>query len=266
MNNLFIQPVEFEKVAYKQVSEDPSDWVGNIMESFYNQFPYFANAEVSVNLSQKDEAKGYALGQIQVSEGPGLTVPVVIRARELYPFDVAIMNGNVIPLTTATLRMMVENRGAFWRVVKPEAGDVTNAVFNTSFSQDIVPNYLSDMGKTGSLSEDSAIMALREQLRVQSPGQATSGAALLSASIPQDDMLSKMERQSLLGGQLKTNEMFAQLKQTYSLRRKEGLLYMMLMFKKWAGEQGYETNGWIIPGFEKSAESILTLFDTIDQE
>lgn len=147
-NELFIQPVEFTKVSYRRVSENPAEWTGNIMEAFYSQFPYFANAPVTVTLTEKDEARGYALGTIKITEGTGMVVPVIIQSRELFPFDVCIVEGRIMPLTNTTLNLYVQSRGAFLRVVKPDAGDPTNALFNISFSQNITPTYISDQYKT----------------------------------------------------------------------------------------------------------------------
>jgi hypothetical protein len=148
MNDLFIQPVEFEKVSYKRVSENPAEWTGNVMEAFYSQFPFFANSPVTVTLTDKDESRGYAIGAIKITEGEGMVVPIVIQSRELFPFDVCIVKGTIMPLTNTTLNLYVQSRGAFLRVVKPDAGDPTNALFNTSFSQTITPTYISDQYKT----------------------------------------------------------------------------------------------------------------------
>lgn len=151
MNDLFIQPPQFEKVAYKRVSENPSEWTANVMEAFYNQFPSFSNSKVSVSFSQKDEAKGYAIGHIAIEEGTGMIVPIIIKDRELFPFDVAIVGGNTMPLTNATIQLYIQNRGAFWKLVKPDAGDITNALFNTSFSQSITPTYMHETYKQASV-------------------------------------------------------------------------------------------------------------------
>lgn len=149
-NDLFIQPVQLEKTAYSRVSDNPMEWTGNVMERFYNQFPYFANSQVSVSFSQKDEQKGYALGHITITEGPGLTVPIIIKDRELYPFDVAIMGGNIVPLTETTLQLYAQTPNAFMRTVKPDAGDITTSLFNQSHSQVITPTYITENYKQAS--------------------------------------------------------------------------------------------------------------------
>jgi hypothetical protein len=287
MNELFIQPIEFEKVSYKRISENPAEWTGNIMEAFYNQFPYFANTPVSVTLSQKDEAKGYALGQIVVEEGAGMTVPIIIKNRELFPFDVCIMQGTTLPLTETTLNLYVQGRSAFLKAVKPEAGDITNMLFNSSFSQQIVPSYVTESYKQSSLSEDSAMDMLKARLQTSQQAAhtrsgvmlgkalgvghsaatgsdpraavtagATMGAALTNVQkfdIKEDAILDKIYKVALLGGQIKADEIFTDLKNKTAFGSRDSLIYMMLCFKRWAGQQGFEIKGWDVPGFEKTA-------------
>jgi len=272
-NNLFIQTPQFEKVAYKRVSENPSEWIANIMEAFYNQFPSFSNSKVSVNLTQKDEAKGYAIGNITVEEGTGMVVPIVIKDRELFPFDVAIVNGNAMPLTNATIQMYIENRGAFWKLVRPDAGDVTNALFNTSFSQSITPTYMHETYKQAEYNheetfEEEAMRTGLKQRLITIPAAAdTNNVKALTGDIRgegklvQDEMLKKMYETALVGGQMKVNETFMQLYKDWEVRRTDSLMYMMLTFKDWARRQGYKTSGLDIPGFAKHAGVADWFFD-----
>lgn len=283
--DLYIKPVEFEKVSYKRVSDTPADWTGNIMETFYNQFPYFAQTSVSVTLTQKDEAKGYAIGQIMVEEGTGMVVPIIIQNYELFPFDIAIVNGITMPLTNTTLNIYVQGRGAFLKVVKPEAGDITNSLFNTSFSQQIVPSYVTESYKQASAKEDSMIEYIKMQLKA---GQAVKnhrtsralgatvgaivgvdpmqGAAIgatvggLDASLAkdptvfEDQVVDRMGKASLTGGQMKADQLFHEVSERYKMSNSKNDLYIMLCFRKWAVEQGIDTKHWDIPGFEKTGE------------
>ena len=288
MNELFIQPIEFEKVSYKRISENPAEWTGNIMEAFYNQFPYFANTPVSVHLTQKDEAKGYAIGQINVEEGMGMVVPIIIQSHELYPFDVCIIGGSIMPLTESTLNMYVQGRSAFLKIVKPETGDITNTLFNTSFSQQIVPNYVTESYKQSSLREDSAIELLKSKLSTKAQAKSTSSAMLMGKALgmghsmltgsdpraavtagttmgaaltnvqkfdlKEDAILDRTYKAVLLGGEAKANEVFHDLKEKYNMGDHDCYLYMMLQFKRWADQQGFNTKIWDIPGFEKTAD------------
>ena len=331
MNELFIQPVEFEKVSYKRVSENPAEWTGNVMETFYSQFPFFANSPVSVNLTDKDEARGYAIGSIKIEEGEGMVVPIVIQARELFPFDVCIVRNQIMPLTNTTLNLYVQSRGAFLRVVRPDAGDPTNALFNTSFSQMITPTYISDQYKTAevydpknivetigtrekklekelnaiqriapnskdlstsstdamgkkasSMAEDMAIGSLKAELladqvhKVNTHLKTTSaltGMAMaahpvagatfghaagivlsnaLSDSLLEDKVLNSMQKQALIGGQVKADLLFNESIDKMKQGSRSGQ-YIALCFRKWAVDQGFTVSHWIIPGFEKAA-------------
>jgi len=144
MEDLFIKPLEataFEKVAYMRVSEDPTNWTRDIMEQFYGQFPFFANVPVRVEFRQKDEQRGYAVASIHVEQGEGMVVPVIIKDRELFPFDVCIVKGQVMPLNHSTITMYIQSKGAFLRTVARESGDPTVNIFNATGLDLLTPNY-----------------------------------------------------------------------------------------------------------------------------
>ena len=138
MDKLFIEPVKgMEKVAYFKVSEDANEWNRQVLGFFHEQFPYFANIPVKLDWKRKDEEKGYAVGTIEIRDGEGMIVPVIIRAYNLYPFDVAYVQGNIMPLTSSTIQMYIQSKGAFLKVVPKEKADVTTFLFNMG-----TPEYL----------------------------------------------------------------------------------------------------------------------------
>ena len=128
---LFIKPLEFEKTAYLRVSENPTEWTRDIMESFYNAFPFFINYPVRVEFKQRDEQKGYAVGVIHVEHANGIVVPIIIQNRELFPFDVCILNGQTLPLTNYTINTYIASKTPFMSTVKRETGDITTMLFNS---------------------------------------------------------------------------------------------------------------------------------------
>ena len=128
---LFIKPLEFEKTAYLRVSENPTEWTRDIMESFYNAFPFFINYPVRVEFKQRDEQKGYAVGVIHVEHANGIVVPIIIQNRELFPFDVCILNGQTLPLTNYTINNYIASKVPFMQTVKRETGDITTMLFNS---------------------------------------------------------------------------------------------------------------------------------------
>ena len=128
---LFIKPLEFEKTAYLRVSENPTEWTRDILEAFYNAFPYFVNYPVRIEYKQKDEQKGYAVGTIHIDHAEKVIVPLIIKNRELYPFDVAIIGGQTIPLTNYTIEAYIAKKSPFMQTIKRETGDITTMLFNS---------------------------------------------------------------------------------------------------------------------------------------
>jgi hypothetical protein len=129
--NLFIKPIELEKTAYLRISENPAEWTRDVMENFYNTFPYFINYPVRVEFKQKDEQKGYAVGAIHIENGAGIQIPIIIQNRELYPFDVALLNGQIIPLSNYTISTYLSGKTPFQKTVKRETGDITTLLFSS---------------------------------------------------------------------------------------------------------------------------------------
>jgi hypothetical protein len=75
---------------------------------------------VELQFKKKDPSKGYAVGTILVGE---LTVPVIIREFELFPFDVVYKDGIPLPLTEETLGALVQSGSAFKNVVQPDSSE-----------------------------------------------------------------------------------------------------------------------------------------------
>lgn len=127
---LFNTPLTFEKTAYIRVSENPAEWTRDVMEQFYNSFPYFMSFPVRVEFKQRDEQKGYAVGAIHIENGSGLSIPIIIKNRELYPFDTAFYQGTVLPLNEYTIQTYLSGKSPFQRTVPRETGDMSTLLFN----------------------------------------------------------------------------------------------------------------------------------------
>ena len=92
--------VQLEKVAFTaRLDEDASSWPSGILKEAYKQLPYLHKYEADIDLDRVDESRGYAVGKMLVyparmrkhaasSEGKLVTFPVIVRDRELAPFDV----------------------------------------------------------------------------------------------------------------------------------------------------------------------------------
>ena len=108
--SLFVNTkLAFEKVAYsKLLDKDPTTWPVGIIKEAYNQLPYLKGYEVDVTIDRSDEARGYGVGKLLVyparmdkkaaaKDEKLLTIPIIIRDRELSPLDVLSYKNQMVP-------------------------------------------------------------------------------------------------------------------------------------------------------------------------
>ena len=91
---------DFEKVAYAiQLPKASEEWPVEIIKTAYRQLPYLRRYEVDVELDRVDEPRGYCVGKMMVypakmtkkaavSSKKIVSFPVIVRDREVAPFDV----------------------------------------------------------------------------------------------------------------------------------------------------------------------------------
>lgn len=109
--SLFIDPtIKLEKVAYDtRLDEEPEEWPVAVVRESYKQLPFLRNYETEVEFDKMDTARGYAVGKMLVwparmqksaaAERKQLvTVPLVVRDREMSPLDVYTHNGTMRPM------------------------------------------------------------------------------------------------------------------------------------------------------------------------
>ena len=109
--SLFIDPtIKLEKVAYDtRLDEEPEEWPVAVVRESYKQLPFLRNYETEVEFDKMDTARGYAVGKMLVwparmqksaaAERKQLvTVPLVVRDREMSPLDVYTHNGTMKPM------------------------------------------------------------------------------------------------------------------------------------------------------------------------
>ena len=101
--------VQIEKVAFAaKLDEDSSGWPSGILKEAYKQLPYLHKYEADIDLDRVDESRGYAVGKMlvyparmkkhaAVSEGKLVSFPVIVRDRELAPFDVYNFDESMYP-------------------------------------------------------------------------------------------------------------------------------------------------------------------------
>ena len=138
MQSLYIEPVSvvFEKNAAEvTLPEDANLWPNEIMQELYKQVPYIADFEPDVKMDRVDAERGYGFGHVEVRNKTELQsgaapaamdavgvhtvrIPVIIKDRKLFPFDVIV---------TADSKMLPLNEGRMRQALfRPQAFDVTS--------------------------------------------------------------------------------------------------------------------------------------------
>ncbi len=129
MENLFVKQPEFEKISSQNLSTDPTQWTKEIISYFHEEFPQLSHLPTRLTFTQKDDAKGYAIGGIAVGHN-NISVPVVIQDFHLKNMDVAVAGGNLVPLTEESVGMLFTRESAFSRAVPPDDVDPTVRLFS----------------------------------------------------------------------------------------------------------------------------------------
>lgn len=110
-NSLFLDPsISLEKVAYDtRIDDDVEEWPTAVVREAYKQLPFLKSYETEVELEKIDSARGYGVGKMLVwparmekgaaAQGKQLiSVPVVIRNREMAPLDVYSYRDSMMPM------------------------------------------------------------------------------------------------------------------------------------------------------------------------
>ena len=84
-------PSQAAKCAAVQLQSSPSAWVDEILEVALREHPYLPADRLVVNFRDKQEAQGNAVGYLSISGSPRLSIPIIIRNRQLSPIDVLII-------------------------------------------------------------------------------------------------------------------------------------------------------------------------------
>ena len=129
MEDLFVKQPEFEKISATAISNDPAQWTKEIITYFHEEFPQLSHLPTRLTFTQKDEDKGYAIGAIAVGQN-NISVPVVIEEYYLKDLDVAVVGGNLVPLTKESVGMLFTRESAFAQAVPPENVDQTTRLFS----------------------------------------------------------------------------------------------------------------------------------------
>jgi hypothetical protein len=117
--------IGLEKVAFSsRLDEDPDEWPVSILSEAYKQLPFLKSLETDVELERVDEARGYAVGKMLIyphgmqkeaaAENKKLiSVPVIVRDRELSPLDVFSFDGSMRPMDQDDIEQMMHRPEVF---------------------------------------------------------------------------------------------------------------------------------------------------------
>ena len=131
MEDLFVKQPEFEKTSATPVSQESGQWTKEIISHFHEEFPQLVHLPARLTFTHQDPSRGYAIGSIAVGEN-NIHVPVVIEDFYLKDIDVAVVKGNLVPLTEESVGMLFTQGSAFSKVVPPEEVDQTVRLFSKS--------------------------------------------------------------------------------------------------------------------------------------
>jgi hypothetical protein len=162
MQPLYVEPaaIVFEKNAAEvTLPEDANSWSNEIMQELYKQVPFISDFEPEVVMDRVDAERGYGFGHVEVKNKSELQsnaaqgaqdavgvqtvrIPVVIKDRKLYPFDVIV---------TADSKMLPLNEGRMRQALfRPQAFDVTSRTpGDMSMVGQLYPPYRQNYGGGG---------------------------------------------------------------------------------------------------------------------
>lgn len=92
--NEYLSPSDVQKLAGIKITSVPSFWDDEITQNLLRDHPYIPSNRVVVNFKRKDEAQGTAIGYVSINGAPHISLPIVMRRRELSPIDVMVLRTN----------------------------------------------------------------------------------------------------------------------------------------------------------------------------
>jgi len=87
----YLPEQDARKTASIRLTSAPSYWDDEIVQNLLRDNPYIPSQRVVVNFKRKDDAQGAALGYIGIIGAPHLSIPVIVKNRELSPLDILII-------------------------------------------------------------------------------------------------------------------------------------------------------------------------------
>jgi hypothetical protein len=162
--NLFLDrehKLEFPKIASPvMLSDDPSAWQREVASEIFKQVPSIGDYSVNVVIDRVNPERGYGSGSAEVQAKsdapdkeqdslPKVTIPLLIKDRQLQPIDVFMDGKEVFPLSEKRLREHLFRTATFETSTrKPEDRGMADQLYPPMRS-----NYGNNMMSAGSGSE-----------------------------------------------------------------------------------------------------------------
>lgn len=143
--NLFVDSPESQDLSMSPLSEDVNTWSEEVMNKFRERLPNASSLHTSVKFMKVDEETGYATGSIVVSDDKkGCVIPIIVKDFSMFPLDIFIAEGKILPLTTSTFDMYFQNNSpmgalaeypAFGGVTRFDEGNLWSATYPPSLGR-----------------------------------------------------------------------------------------------------------------------------------
>jgi len=115
--NLFIDAPEVQDVSLTHLSTDTNQWPEEILQKFKERIPRSEGLNLMVKFMKKDDEMGTATGSIVAnSNDRAIVVPIIVKDFMLFPIDVMIAKGKLLPLTPDFFSEVFQKGDVFERI------------------------------------------------------------------------------------------------------------------------------------------------------
>jgi len=154
--NLFIDTPEMQDSSMHQLSNDTETWSEEIIQKMKERIPESSSMNMMIKFMKKDDENGVATGSVIVnSKDKAAIIPIVIKDFMLYPLDVMIAEGKIVPLTPEYFQGVFSSNEAFEKIEEYPTygglGQFDNAnLWNTIYPPNVGRYAYASAEKTGS--------------------------------------------------------------------------------------------------------------------
>lgn len=115
--NLFVEAPEVQDRSMSHLDSDVNVWPEEIIQKLRERAPQTQSLSCMVKFQKKDEENGSATGSVVVTTPEtAVVVPVIIKDYVMYPLDVMIAKGKILPLTPDYFQEIVSKNQVFDRI------------------------------------------------------------------------------------------------------------------------------------------------------